>query len=108
MLDNENRSHREKEEWLNEMFTPLHRFFNRNQLRDSPEQVAKYLMFVDNSDGRYVYKNKVTRSCIVLDEQGFVITCAKDALNTLSVYKAITPERKRRKSNRLLSHSLRS
>ncbi|REK74326.1 hypothetical protein [Paenibacillus paeoniae] len=54
----------------------------------------------DGADG-YRYRNKVTRSLIVVDRNGSLVSCDKNALHTIAIYKSVFPKRKyRRKEQR--------
>lgn len=68
--------------------------------REYPEQketMQSYLQFVSCAEGMFHYRNKVTRSILIVDSSGNLVSCAKDALHTISIYVALYPKRKYRR-----------
>ncbi|RJE84339.1 hypothetical protein D3P07_23530 [Paenibacillus sp. 1011MAR3C5] len=60
-----------------------------------------YLQYEGDGAEGYRYRNKVTRSLIVVDGNGSLVSCDKNALHTIAIYKSIYPKRKyRRKEKR--------
>ncbi|RJX40121.1 hypothetical protein D3P09_12190 [Paenibacillus pinisoli] len=60
-----------------------------------------YLQYDGSGSEGYRYRNKVTRSLIVVEEDGSLVSCDKNALHTIAIYKTIFPKRKyRRKEKR--------
>lgn len=76
--------------------TPLWLFLSREYPMQT-ETMLSYLQFVSCEEGEFHYRNKVTRSILVVDSNGNLVSCAKDALHTISTYVAIFPKRKYRR-----------
>lgn len=75
------------EQWLKEMFAPLRMYLQLHYSSNQADSIIKYLMFMGSKDSHYFYRNKITRSIIVVNGQGMLISSAKGALNTLEVYR---------------------
>lgn len=76
--------------------TPLWLFLSR-EYPEQMETMQSYLQFVSCEEGMFHYRNKVTRSILIVDNSGNLVSCAKDALHTISTYVALFPKRKYRR-----------
>lgn len=59
-----------------------------------------YLQYDGKNSAGYRYRNKVTRSLIVVDGEGALVSCGKDALHTIAIYKSVFPKRKYRRKEK--------
>jgi hypothetical protein len=69
-----------KEKWLDQAFAPLHDYLEREH-PETKHQIMGYLMFMYNEDGKFCYKNSMTRTCIIFNQKGDVISLDKSALD---------------------------
>ena len=80
--------------------SPIRLFLEREHAEDA-QTILGYLIFAGLENGLFHYRNKITRSLIVVDEEGKLVSCGKDALHTIAIYKTFFPKRKyRRKQHR--------
>ncbi|WEK53750.1 MAG: hypothetical protein P0Y55_14370 [Candidatus Cohnella colombiensis] len=80
-------------EWLDQAFAPLQDYLNRRHQEDV-NRIMVFMMFMGNNDDKFYYKNSITRSYIVFDQSGQLVSLADDALE----YRFEWLERPRRKS----------
>jgi len=66
-------------EWLDQAFAPLQDYLDKYR-PDEVNQIMVFTMFMGNDDGKFYYKNSITRSYIVFDQSGHLISLADDAL----------------------------
>jgi hypothetical protein len=67
------------QEWLDQAFAPLRHHLEKND-PDHAECIIGYHMFIGNEDERFHYKHSITRSYIVFDQAGELVSCPEDAL----------------------------
>lgn len=76
--------------------TPLWRFLSREHPKEV-KAMLRYFQFVASKEGEFHYRNNITRSILVVDGSGKLVSCGKDALHTISTYVAVYPKRKYRR-----------
>lgn len=82
------------------MLMPIRMYLEREFGADA-DRVLGYLLFVGCGElGHYIYRNRITRSSIIVSEAGELVQSAKDSLHTLAVYKTLFPKRKYSKKER--------
>lgn len=67
------------QEWLDLAFEPLTHYLSR-EYSEEKERILLMMMFMCNVEGRFEYKNRWTRSYIIFNQLGELISCAKNAL----------------------------
>jgi hypothetical protein len=66
--------------WLDQAFAPLRHYLNKHRPHEV-ERIASYLMFMGNEDGKFYYKNSITRDSITFDQNGELLVCGSSALD---------------------------
>lgn len=67
------------QKWLDEMFAPIRCYLQKHYPLKA-EIIVDYLMFMDQYDGKFEYKNSITRDRIVVDKTGNVLFRGASAL----------------------------
>lgn len=67
------------QDWLDQAFAPLKDYLEQEYPREK-DQIISYLMFMGNDEGKFYYKNTITRALIVLDQAGEVVSIDDAAL----------------------------
>ncbi|RIX60193.1 hypothetical protein D3P08_01020 [Paenibacillus nanensis] len=78
---------------------PLRRFLEREYPKEA-ERLLGYLLYAGMEEGCFCYRNRITRSLLILNISGEVQYCASDALHTIYIYKTLLPKRKYRRKER--------
>ncbi|MCD9020240.1 hypothetical protein [Cohnella silvisoli] len=65
--------------WLENAFAPLNDYLEREHPNEK-NQILGYLMFMGNDEGKFYYKNKITRSYIVFNQAGALVSNSDSAL----------------------------
>jgi len=77
------------ERWLERAFAPLRDYLNREH-PDDARAIMAYMMFMGNEDGRFYYKNCITRDSVIFDQAGQLDFCGGESLR----FKFDYPQRK--------------
>ncbi|QMV42702.1 hypothetical protein [Cohnella cholangitidis] len=67
------------QKWLDKAFAPLSDYLGR-EYPEEKDKIMSYLMFMGNEEGKFHYKNSVTRAYIVFDQGGRVVSRCDEAL----------------------------
>jgi hypothetical protein len=54
------------QEWLDQAFAPIRSYLSE-KYPDKSEKIVDCLMFISNDDGKFYYKNRWSRTYIILD-----------------------------------------
>lgn len=76
--------------------SPIRLYLEREHAEES-RTILGYLAFAGMEEGLFHYRNRITRSLIIVDREGTLVTCGKDALHTIAIYKTFFPKRKYRR-----------
>jgi|GEM_PF-6626723 hypothetical protein len=68
-------------------FKPLWTYLEREYGEAAAGNILSYMLFAGASEGRYSYKNKITRALITVDESGAWQAGGRNALQTLASYR---------------------
>lgn len=87
----------EEEKGPQDKSAPIRLYLEREH-RHEADRMMGYLQYAGQDEAGFSYRNKVTRSLIVVDDEGNLVSCAKDALHTIAIYKTFFPKRTYRKN----------
>ncbi|MCR2804155.1 hypothetical protein [Paenibacillus soyae] len=76
--------------------TPIRLYLEREYAEEF-RVILGYLVFAGTEEGLFLYRNRITRSLIIVDREGKLVSCGKDALHTIAIYKTFFPKRKYRR-----------
>lgn len=68
-----------RESWQDKAFAPLHDYLEREH-PEVKKQIMSYMMFMCNEEGKFYYKNSMTRTYIIFDQRGNVVSLDNSAL----------------------------
>ncbi|MFK7693005.1 hypothetical protein [Paenibacillus sp. HJGM_3] len=65
--------------WLDQAFAPLRHYLERHS-PEKAQDIMGFLMFMGNNDGKFYYKNSITRDAVIFDQEGKLLYCSEASL----------------------------